>query len=82
VGDLELALKDYEVAFRELEVPRENYLLIVQAHIRCKVAAIYERHGNLDQARDEWGTALALYEMLSPDHSLTSTTMKQLTENH
>jgi tetratricopeptide (TPR) repeat protein len=83
VGDLELALKDYEIALRELAAPRENYLLIVQAHIRCKVAAIYETQGNLDQAGDEWGMALTLYEtMLGPDHSLTSTTMKRLTENH
>mmetsp|Transcript_32964 Transcript_32964/g.79743 ORF Transcript_32964/g.79743 Transcript_32964/m.79743 type:complete len:303 (-) Transcript_32964:152-1060(-) len=80
-GNLRVALGEYRKCFMREE--KESYLRIAQAHVRCKLAMVFQALEMIEEASNEWFTALSFYQQeLGPDHSRTLATMKRFLEVH
>ena len=75
-GSLSVAVAEYRKCLFWEE--KEPHLRIAQAHVRCKLAMVYEALGRLEEASNEWGKALGVYQIeLGPDHSRTLAIVKR-----
>lgn len=85
-GSLRMALEEYRKCLvreqEEEEEEEESYLCIAQAHVRCKLAMLYQALGMLEGASKEWAIALQIYQHeLGSEHSRTLATKKRLEDS-
>ena len=83
LGKFESAMQEYRHSLIPEDHVDDDYDLLAQASIRCKMASLWEKQEKYGLAGDEWASALSLYrDAVGSDHPETIRTMERLTDNH